>query len=412
VGISRNEINDNIIQVNSVGKMYKLFDRPADRLKHSLFWRLGKQYGRDFWALRDVSFSVERGETIGVIGRNGSGKSTLLQLIAGILSPTEGAISVNGRVAALLELGSGFHPEYTGRENIFMSGAILGISYDEMLERCERIIAFADIGDFIDQPVKVYSSGMLARLAFSTAISVDADILIVDEILAVGDMAFQVKCLNVFHQLRDRGCTVLFVSHDPYTIRSFCQKGIYLKNGQMILYGPSYAVVDRYISDVEADQRKNYVEQVQNQNRSDYAEVLFRIDDVQLLGENCQITDTIRCGESVQIRFKYTTLTTQIEKIVFVFNLYQNDGFYICGTTTLMDGFPALSPGKGGWVTVTLPKLNLLAGNYYWRVAIDDDHGFGVYTAVTNVCPFKVYDHLEAVGLVNLQRSWDFEIQQ
>src|SRR5574341_116121 len=180
-----------VISVRGVSKMYRLYDRPEDRLKQSLFWRFGRSYGREFWALRDVSFEVQQGEAVGIIGRNGSGKSTLLQIIAGTLQPTTGEVQIKGRVAALLELGSGFNSEYTGRENVFMNGAILGLGREEMEQRFDDIAAFADIGEFIDQPIKLYSSGMVMRLAFAVQAMVPKEVLIVDEALAVGDEAFQ-----------------------------------------------------------------------------------------------------------------------------------------------------------------------------------------------------------------------------
>lgn len=233
------------IAVHGVSKMYRIYDRPQDRLKQML-WRGHRQYGREFWALRDVSFNVAKGETVGIIGRNGSGKSTLLQIIAGTLTPSEGEVTVNGRVAALLELGSGFNPEFTGRENVFLNGAILGISRVEMEARFDTIAAFADIGEFIEQPVKIYSSGMLLRLAFAVAINVDADILIVDEALAVGDFAFQHKCISRLSEIRARGASVLLVTHSLGAVQANCQRAILMEHGQMVAVGDASEVCDRY----------------------------------------------------------------------------------------------------------------------------------------------------------------------
>lgn len=213
-----------VISVRGLGKCYHIYDAPADRLKQALF-RWKKQYYREFWALRGVSFEVFPGESIGILGRNGGGKSTLLQLIAGTLTPTEGEVVVRGRVAAMLELGSGFNPEFTGRENVFLKGAILGVPRREMEDRFDSIAAFADIGEFLERPLKTYSSGMAARLAFAVAFSVEPDAMIVDEILAVGDIGFQQHCLARLRQLRDGGMTLLFVSHSPDSVRSVCQKG-------------------------------------------------------------------------------------------------------------------------------------------------------------------------------------------
>jgi len=236
---------DIAISVRGVGKMYRIYDRPQDRLKQML-WRGRRQYGHEFWALRDISFDVHKGETVGIIGRNGSGKSTLLQIIAGTLSPTEGEVDVKGRVAALLELGSGFNPEFTGRENVFLNGAILGISREEMEQHFDNIVAFADIGEFLDQPVKFYSSGMTLRLAFAVQAQVNPDILIVDEALAVGDFLFQHKCMSKMRELKERGTTILFVSHDTAAIKAHCNWAVMLQHGLQFATGETDEVCVTY----------------------------------------------------------------------------------------------------------------------------------------------------------------------
>jgi len=232
------------ISVNNISKCYLIYDRPQDRLKQSIIrWH---KYFREFWALKDVSFEVKKGETVGIIGRNGSGKSTLLQIIAGTLTPTSGDVKVNGRVAALLELGSGFNPEFTGRENVYMNGAILGVSQEEMYRRFDDIASFADIGNFIDQPVKTYSSGMLVRLAFAVQVFVPKEVLIVDEALAVGDELFQRKCFSKIEEFKKQGGTILFVSHDGGAVGQLCNRAILLNEGENVLSGPSKKVVNLY----------------------------------------------------------------------------------------------------------------------------------------------------------------------
>jgi homopolymeric O-antigen transport system ATP-binding protein len=241
------------ITVENVAKHYVMFARPEDRLKQMVVPRLERLIGRqprryfqDFAAVDDISFSVRRGETVGIIGRNGSGKSTMLQMICGTLQPTAGKITVNGRIAALLELGAGFNPEFTGRENVYLNAAILGLTRAETDARFDAIAGFADIGIFIDQPVKTYSSGMYVRLAFAVAINVEPDILVVDEALAVGDEAFQRKCFARIEQIRDRGATILFVSHGAQTIVQLCDRALLFDRGEMILDGRPKTVVNQY----------------------------------------------------------------------------------------------------------------------------------------------------------------------
>lgn len=234
------------IRVENVAKSFAIYERPYHRLLQQLFPNAGRGWHREFHALRDVSFEVRRGDTVGIVGRNGSGKSTLLQLICGTMSPTSGRIEVNGRIAALLELGAGFNPEFTGRENVFLNGTVLGLSRDDIEMRFDDIAAFADIGDFIEQPVKSYSSGMYVRLAFAVAINVTPDILVVDEALSVGDEAFQRKCFARIQRMRDHGATVLFVSHGAGTVLELCNRAILLDRGDCLADGAPRQVISRY----------------------------------------------------------------------------------------------------------------------------------------------------------------------
>jgi lipopolysaccharide transport system ATP-binding protein len=234
-----------VISVKEVSKCYKIYDRPQDRLKQSIF-RGNRNYFREFWALKNVSFEVFKGETVGIIGRNGSGKSTLLQIIAGTLTPTNGVVDVKGRVAALLELGSGFNPEFSGHDNVYMNGSILGLSQQEIDLLYDEIINFADIGEFINQPVKTYSSGMAVRLAFAVQAMVPKEVLIVDEALAVGDELFQRKCYSKIEEFKRQGGTVLFVSHSGSSIIELCDRAILMDSGESLLVGSSKRVVNLY----------------------------------------------------------------------------------------------------------------------------------------------------------------------
>lgn len=237
--------SDSAISIRNLSKCYHIYDKPEDRLKQSL-WRGRKTFFREFWALRDVSFEVGKGQTVGIVGRNGSGKSTLLQLIVGTLTPSAGEVAINGRIAALLELGSGFNPDFTGRENVFMNGAILGLNHDEVERRFDDIAAFADIGDFIEQPAKTYSSGMLMRLAFAVAVNVEPDILIIDEALSVGDEMFQRKCFARIQSIQEAGASILFVSHSAQAVIELCQSAVLIDQGELLMVGKPKAVVAQY----------------------------------------------------------------------------------------------------------------------------------------------------------------------
>jgi lipopolysaccharide transport system ATP-binding protein len=237
--------SDVAIQTRGLSKSYAIFERPEDRLKQMLV-RGRKKFYREFWALRDVSFEVRRAQTLGIVGRNGSGKSTLLQIICGTLTPTSGEIEVKGRIAALLELGAGFSPEFTGRENVYLNGAIIGLCREEIDERFDRIAAFAGIDDFIDQPLKTYSSGMYARLAFAVAINLDPDILVVDEALSVGDEAFQRKCFARIGEIKERGGTVLFVSHSASAVVELCDWAMLIDRGEVLVTDAPKKVIGYY----------------------------------------------------------------------------------------------------------------------------------------------------------------------
>lgn len=233
------------VEVRNLSKVYQLYDRPQDRLKQML-WRGRRRYFRDFWALRDVSLQVGRGEVVGIVGHNGAGKSTLLQIICGTLSATSGSVEVNGRISALLELGSGFNHEFTGRENVFVAASVLGLTRTDIQQRMDSILSFADIGDFVDQPVKTYSSGMLIRLAFAVAVCVDPEILVVDEALAVGDEAYRRKCFARMEQMKERGATILFVSHATSLVVDLCDRAMLLDHGELLMSGRPKSVVGRY----------------------------------------------------------------------------------------------------------------------------------------------------------------------
>ncbi|MBR1277481.1 ABC transporter ATP-binding protein [Bradyrhizobium sp. AUGA SZCCT0283] len=431
---------DIAIRVRNVTKRYLLFARPVDRLKQ-MIWRKRRFY-QEITVLQDVSFEVSEGETVGIIGRNGAGKSTLLQILAGTLSPSEGSVQVKGRVAPLIELGAGFNPEFSGHDNIMVYGQLLGMSHAEIERKYDEIVSFADIGAYIERPVKTYSSGMYARLAFAVAIHVDPKILIVDEILAVGDAPFQQKCLNRFYEIKEGGCTILVVAHDQYLVRSMCDKAAYLKNGQLVTYGTASEVTGLYLEDIQppAEQISHVSPEPPSQpsaapsTTSDPEDPaggaaadppstefaapvehppgkLFEITEVAFLAEDGTPIETMRSHDSVKLRMRFRALTdTHVDGISFVFNLYKHDGLYVCGATTLMEGIAPHRSGRQGEVTVTFPNLPLLAGKYMWRVAVNDHGGVLVHADAKGVCPFRVVDTFRSVGLVDLDRIWNVTI--
>jgi lipopolysaccharide transport system ATP-binding protein len=371
------------IAVRGVGKCYQVYDRPQDRLKQAL-WRWRRTYYREFWALRDVSFEVARGDAVGILGRNGSGKSTLLQIIAGTLTPTEGEVEVRGRVAAMLELGSGFNPEFTGRENVFLKGAILGITAREMEARFDDIAAFADIGRFIEQPLKTYSSGMGARLAFAVAFSIDPEVMIIDEILAVGDIGFQQRCLGRLRQLRDAGLTMLFVSHSTEAVRSVCEKGLLLIDGRTVCFGEAQRATDLYLRHIQEQTNREALEQeselarpvpfaVEVAGDTRYGTGQVQIEGVEVLDAHGAPSRAFRFGEPVTL---VATLRSHAaaRDLSVSFLVRDMTGVNLMGTTTF-DERVALPPlAAGARVRIGFRfENNLRAGS------------FGVCLAVTRV---------------------------
>jgi ABC-type polysaccharide/polyol phosphate transport system ATPase subunit len=395
-----------VLSAHHLTKTYEIYKNPLDRLKEA-FHPLRKKYHDSFTALSDVTFDVRKGETVGIVGRNGAGKSTLLKMLSGVLTPTSGSVTIRGRIASLLELGTGFNPELTGRENVYFNGMLLGISSEVMSSRISIILDFADIGPFIDRPVKMYSSGMFARLAFAVAFHVDPEILIVDEALSVGDITFQKKCYDKFKSIRESGCSILFVSHDAYQIKGYCQRALYLRNGGVVGFGQSSDIVDRYLFDQESLMTvsvplESPSESISNKENS----FSLRITSVDLLDESGESTRLLMTSKRYSIRFNYELLGSFTGKLSFVVNLYRHDDLYLCGATSLMDHVAPFTAYPRGEVTVTFDSLPLLSGQYKWRVAINDDTGLGIYTEAVPVCECKVTDEFQSVGVLHIGREW------
>lgn len=271
--------SDVVIEVRDLAKCYQIYEKPRDRLLQMIFGRFGRRFYREFWALEGLTFAIPKGRVYGILGRNGAGKSTLLQLLCGTVTPTHGEVRIEGRVAALLELGSGFNPEFTGIENVYMNAQLLGLSREEVDGKLGEILAFADIGDFAAQPVKTYSSGMFARLAFSVAIHVDPDVLIVDETLSVGDAWFQHKSMARMRRLMESGCTVLFVSHSIDAVRALCDQAIWLESGKVKMSGPVVEVTNAYMNDVFVEHNRIVLASAVEMDSSGHIEDHRRIDE-------------------------------------------------------------------------------------------------------------------------------------
>lgn len=366
------------IQVENLTKVYKIYDKPIARLKEAIH-PLGKKYFQPFHALRDISFTIEEGEIFAIIGRNGSGKSTLLKLLAGVLTPTAGRMTVQGKVSALLELGVGFNPEFTGIENIYFYGTIMGYSRSEMDERVEAIRDFADIGDFIHQPVKIYSSGMFARLAFAAAIHVDPDILIVDEALAIGDIAFQTKCYRKFNEFRDAGKTILFVTHDMDTVLKYCRRALVLEGGRKVAEGPAKDMVDVYKKLIVVSERADQpgpgskdattpVAWKQHFNLNpqflEYGTKAAEIIDFGLFDESGMPLSVVLHDAVIEIRLRVKFRETLAEPI-FAFAVKDLKGTELVGTNTLFETTSVGCCQAGEIRTVHFRQaLNLRSGHY------------------------------------------------
>lgn len=413
------------ISVSNVGKRYELYDQPRDRLRQFVYPKVSKlvgrparDYFREFWALRNIEFTVQKGDSVGILGRNGSGKSTLLQLITGTLAPTSGTITTNGRISALLELGSGFNPDFSGRDNVYLNAALQGFSDEQIDAKFDEIAAFADIGRFLEQPVKTYSSGMYARLAFSAAIHNEPDILIVDEILAVGDTPFQQKCLKKLYAMLDRGVSVLMVSHDAYQIRSICKNALLLKNGNQVAFDRADKAMDQYLASfVEEKIQLDPIPEASHRERSmvpaptnaEISTFSILIKDPVLTSNGITTVQEIKSGANVEIKFNYEILGDFQERLSFVVNLYREDDVYIFGTTTIMQGLDPFDSDRTGVIKIAFPSLPLLSGQYKWRVAINDDRGMGIMAEATPICSFKVTDDFTAVGIIDIPHTWIVE---
>ena len=402
--------------------MYKLYENPMDRLKESLGLTRKKRY-KEHYALNNVSFQVKKGETVGIIGTNGSGKSTILKIITGVLNPTQGEVVVDGRISALLELGAGFNGEYSGIENVYLNGQMIGFSKEEIDAKLQDILDFADIGDFIHQPVKTYSSGMFVRLAFAVAINIEPEILIVDEALSVGDVFFQAKCYRKFEEFKEMGKTILFVSHDLSSIGKYCDRVVLLNKGEKLAEGDAKemvnlyrrVLVNQYDEPGEQNTTQEETPEVQEEKSTkdqlnlnpkvlEYGSKLAEIQDFAIRDKSGMVTNVIEKGEEFSVDMKIHFHET-IQEPIFAFTIKDLKGTEITGTNTMYENTP-VGPQKAGEtrrITFT-QKMPLEAGEYMLCLGCTGyrDGDFTVFHRLYDVCNLTVITDKKAVGYFDL----------
>lgn len=416
-----------VISSKNLNKVYKLYNRPSDRLKESLNI-FHKNYHREHYALKDISFDIYKGETVGIIGTNGAGKSTLLKIITGVLTPTSGELSIKGRISALLELGAGFNMDYTGIENIYLNGTMLGYSEKEIDKKLKDILDFADIGDFVYQPVRTYSSGMFVRLAFASAINIDPEILIVDEALSVGDVFFQAKCYNKFEEFKKMGKTILLVTHSMSTVMRYCDRVILLDKGRKLSEGSPAEMTDLYKkvlvgSDGSYEEKNETTEQgggsglwkeslSLNDVRNSYGNGMAEIIDFGIFDSKKRLTNTVEKGDYFTIKMK-VRFKDEVKEPIFAFTVVNLQGLEITGTNTMYEKAYVDPQKQGDVVTVSFrQKMDIQGGDYLLSLGCTGyaDGEFTVYHRLYEVCGLNVVSEKNTTGFYDMNSK--VEIRQ
>lgn len=422
-------MSDIAIRVNDVSKLYKLYDKPSDRFKEALGLSKEQKY-KEHYALHNVSFDVKKGETVGIIGTNGSGKSTILKIITGVLNPTSGNVDIKGRISALLELGAGFNMEYTGLENVYLNGTMIGFTKEEIDAKLDDILSFADIGDFVYQPVKTYSSGMFVRLAFAVAINIDPEILIVDEALSVGDVFFQAKCYKKFEEFKKMGKTILMVSHDLGSIAKYCDKVILLNQGRKLEEGEPKKIVDMYkkllvnqleTNEEEKDSRSAESREMSmitqesnlgtwkshfeiNPNVNEYGTGVAKIIDFAIVDENGNYTNCIEKGTTFKIKSK-VRFDENVQDPIFTYTFKNIQGVSITGTNTMFERV-SIGNAKAGEVYVATfsQEMNLQGGEYLLSISCTGfaNGAFTVHHRLYDVMSVTVISDKNTVGFYDM----------
>lgn len=385
------------IQVRNLTKSYHIYTNPKYRLLQMLC-RGRKEYFKVFSALNNVSFDVNKGDSVGILGHNGAGKSTLLQVLTGTLAPTSGTIQTNGRIAALLELGAGFNPEFTGKENVYMNAAILGLSKTEIEEKYEDILAFADIGEFIHRPVKTFSSGMYVRLAFSVAVHIEPEILIIDEALAVGDIRFQMKCLQHMEGLKARGTTILFVSHSPEQVKRFCNKAIWLDSGKVKAIGSSSEICDQYKDYMAvgktSDSSNNTTSTIEPSSIP--AKIVTRGLDHSVL----------KPGDSITLTIEYEVFDEKIDGLLIGTAIYTLNRIYVFGPNTYLDKIEIPNTKGRHKIEYHISSIPLLPGSFSFDIGLFSDKGLVNFDYISSAEEFTIKDEYNNEGLVFINHNW------
>ena len=416
---------NNAIEVRHVTKNFKVFFDKGTELKEKLlFWKRNAYENRT--VLDDISFSVKKGEAIGLVGKNGCGKSTTLKMLTKIIYPNKGEIEMKGRVSSLIELGAGFHPDMTGRENIYTNASIFGLTKKEIDARLDEIIRFSELEEFIDNPVRTYSSGMYTRLAFSVAINVDADILLIDEILAVGDANFQAKCFNKLREIKAEGTTIVIVSHSLGQIEQICDRSIWIKKGHIEMEGNPKDVHMEYLNYMneeridrlerertenqirEMQERKEKEEQEKRKNQKRYGSEDAKFTNIRMIDIDGKEQSTFKTGDTMILDLDYHVEKSVVDA-VFGFGIFRNDGLWCYGTNTRIDRMDNFDIEKDGNFKVTISDLNLIPGQYWCDITIEFGEGNPV-DYYKQAMKFEVVSNVADVGVSRLPHKWELNI--
>lgn len=412
------------IEVNNVEKIFKVYYDRGNLLKEKIIFRKRNKY-EERRVLDDISFNIKKGEAVGLIGQNGCGKSTTLKLLTKIIFPNSGSINMHGRVSSLLELGAGFHPDMSGRENIYTNAAIFGLTKKEIDNKLEEIIEFSELEDYIDNPVRTYSSGMYMRLAFSVSINVGADILLIDEILAVGDANFQAKCFNKLREIKGQGVTIVIVSHSMGQLEQICDRSIWLEKGKIVMDGLPREVHPAYLDYMGKKRQKQIDAQKQKQQEKNketkeekvkeekskrekrFGNGHARMTDIRLLNNTGKEQGVFSTGADITLEILYE-VNQPVEDAVFGIAVYRMDKTHCYGTNTRIDKLDRYSLTKDGKTLIKLKNVNLLAGKYTLDIAIEAGMGDPV-DYYKEACSFEMYSDIQDVGLVRLNHEWEIE---